>query len=200
MRLHALTTTAILTLAFSCGSLAQGMHDGGPHMDHGMMQSSPHASRAPFDLQFIDTMIAHHQGAIDMAQVAEKQATHEELKQLARKIVEDQQNEIKQMQGWKQQWYAGKGDAMNMEMHGMGHSMRGMSMDRLGAAKGDAFDAMFIDMMIPHHEGAITMARDALKKAQHKEIKDMARNIIDAQKKEIDQMTKWKKEWKLSAK
>lgn len=200
MRFRALTVAAILGLTFSFGSWAQGMGDGGAHGDQGMMQSSPNASKAPFDLQFIDTMIVHHQGAIDMAQLAEKQAGHEELKQLAKRIIEDQQKEIKQMQGWKQEWYAGKGDALNMKMHGMAPSMRGMSLDKLASAKGDAFDAMFIDMMIPHHEGAIVMARDAAKKAQHKEIKAMARNIIDAQKKEIEQMAKWKKEWKLSGK
>jgi hypothetical protein len=78
--------------------------------------------------------------------------------------------------------------------------MQGMSMEKLDASNGNAFDAMFINMMTRHHEGAITMARDALKKAQHKEIKELLQNIIDAQKKKIDQMTTWKKEWKLAGK
>jgi uncharacterized protein (DUF305 family) len=179
------------------GSMAGGAHSG---MGHSMMQSSPNAAKAPFDLQFIDTMVMHHQGAVDMAQLAPERAGHVELKQLAKKMIDDQQNEIKQMQGWKQQWYPNKGDAVNMKMPGMMDSMKGMRMDKLEGAKGDAFDAMFIDMMTRHHQGAVKMAQVALNKAEHPELKDLAKKVIEEQKKEIAQMSSWKKEWKLGAK
>ena len=57
---------------------------------------------------------------------------------------------------------------------------------------GHDFDAMFIDMMVPHHESAVAMSRDAIVKAEHPEIKALAQRIIDAQTKEIDQMKTWK--------
>ena len=57
------------------------------------------------------------------------------------------------------------------------------------------YDMRFIDMMIPHHEGAILMAKDALKNATHKEIKEMAAAIIKDQQKEIEQLNKWRKNW-----
>jgi uncharacterized protein (DUF305 family) len=57
------------------------------------------------------------------------------------------------------------------------------------------YDVRFIDMMIPHHEGAILMAKDALKNATHKEIKEMAAVIIKDQQKEIEQLNKWRKNW-----
>jgi uncharacterized protein (DUF305 family) len=56
-------------------------------------------------------------------------------------------------------------------------------------------DAHFIEQMIPHHEDAITMARLALTKAQHQEIKQLAQDIIDSQSKEIDQMKTWYQDW-----
>ena len=57
------------------------------------------------------------------------------------------------------------------------------------------YDKRFIDMMIPHHQGAITMAKDALQKSQHPEIKKMAQNIIDSQQKEIKQFQAWRQNW-----
>jgi uncharacterized protein (DUF305 family) len=56
-------------------------------------------------------------------------------------------------------------------------------------------DAHFIEQMIPHHEDAITMAKLALTKAQHPEIKQLAQDIIDSQSAEIDQMKQWYKDW-----
>ncbi len=56
-------------------------------------------------------------------------------------------------------------------------------------------DAHFIEQMIPHHEDAITMAKLALTKAQHPEIKQLAEDIIESQSKEIDQMKNWYKDW-----
>jgi len=176
------------------GSNANNMHGMGG-MDHSMMQSSPNAASAPYDLQFLDTMSGHHQAAIEMARPAERQSQHAELKELARNIIRDQEREISQMKGWREQWYAGKPQAMNMEMPGMMDSMKGMDMKGLEAAAGNAFDLMFIDMMTPHHQGAVVMAREALTKAEHPEIKRLAQGIIDAQEKEIAQMSKWKAAW-----
>jgi len=161
----------------------------------GMMKSSRNAESAPYDLQFIDTMTEHHQSAIDMAKMAEMNAQHAEVKGLARGIVAAQQKEISQMKSWRDQWYAGKPPAMNMEMPGMMDAMKGMDMTKMKAVSGNAFDLMFIDMMTQHHQGAVTMAREALTKAEHPEIKKLGQQIIDAQEKEIAQMSKWKTAW-----
>ena len=60
---------------------------------------------------------------------------------------------------------------------------------------GDDFDKAFIEMMIPHHQGAIEMAEEALESAKHQEIKDLATDIIEAQQREIDMMNEWYKSW-----
>lgn len=73
----------------------------------------------------------------------------------------------------------------------MDHSS--MTMD-LGP-KDEAFDLRFIDAMIPHHEGAVIMAQEALQKSNRPEIRQLAQAIIDAQKQEISQMKEWRKTW-----
>jgi uncharacterized protein (DUF305 family) len=68
-----------------------------------------------------------------------------------------------------------------------------MNMD-LGAAD-DQFDLRFINAMIPHHQGAIVMANQALQNSSRNEIKNLSQNIISSQQQEIDQMEEWRKAW-----
>jgi Domain of unknown function (DUF305) len=73
-------------------------------------------------------------------------------------------------------------------------TMEGMT-DALKDKQGDDFDKAFIDLMIEHHQGAVDMAELALSQAGHEEIKTLSRNIILAQKKEIEEMQSWYKAW-----
>jgi uncharacterized protein (DUF305 family) len=151
----------------------------------------------PYDLMFIDAMVAHHQGAVTMAQPADSNALHPELKAFARKVVDDQSREIVLMTQWRDQWFPGRPRTQNiMEMPGMAMSMMDISPDHMQKMTGAAFDRMFVDMMIPHHEGAVTMARDALAKSRRPEVKKLAQEIIDAQQWEIEMMKRWTEEWK----
>jgi uncharacterized protein (DUF305 family) len=56
-------------------------------------------------------------------------------------------------------------------------------------------DKAFIDAMVPHHQGAIEMAEVAYEKSKNPRIKDLAENIMSAQKREIEQMKQWRKDW-----
>ena len=73
-------------------------------------------------------------------------------------------------------------------------TMSGM-VNELEGKTGDNFDKAFIEQMIPHHQGAIEMAKQAKTNAFHQEIKDMADDIISAQTKEINQMRQWQSSW-----
>ncbi len=162
------------------------------------MKSSPNAASQPYDLQFIDTMTMHHQGAVKMAEAALKKTSNDELKKFAQKIIEDQNKEIAQMKDWREKWFKDKPTAMNMEMAGMMDSMKMMTgdgMKKMETMSGKDFDTMFLDMMTPHHQGAVTMAKEALTKAEHPEIKTLSQNIIKAQQAEIKQMADWKAKW-----
>ena len=73
-------------------------------------------------------------------------------------------------------------------------TMSAMSED-LADKTGDEFDAGFIQSMIEHHRGAIDMAKLAETHAKHPQIKALSRDIIDAQQREITQMTQWQQRW-----
>lgn len=163
-------------------------------MNHSGMKSDANAASAPYDLQFIDTMIAHHEGAVEMAKMVDGKTQRTELKAFAQKIITDQNKEIAQMKEWREKWFKGAPRAMNMEMPGMMDSMK-MDMSKLSNSKDKEFDLAFIEMMIPHHAGATTMAKEAQTKAEHAEIKTLAGNIIKEQEAEIKQMNVWKSEW-----
>ena len=66
-------------------------------MDHSAMKSSPNAASQPYDLQFIDTMTAHHKGAVDMAKMVEGKTQNPDIKKFAAQIIADQEKEISQM-------------------------------------------------------------------------------------------------------
>lgn len=162
----------------------------------GMLESSPDADKQPYDLQFIDTMIQHHQAAIVMAKMVLAKSKNQEFRKFAQKVITIQEAEIEKMEAWRDQWYQFKLDAINMKLPGMADSMRrmvGKEMDKLENAEGKEFDEQFLEMMIPHHRGAVLMAKDALEKAEHTEIKKTAENIISSQEAEIEQMKNWEK-------
>lgn len=76
----------------------------------------------------------------------------------------------------------------------MGMSMNDMSRD-LQNRTGDDFDENFVAMMIAHHQGAIDMAKLAEGRAKHDEVKQLSKDIISAQTKEIQDMMKWQQAW-----
>lgn len=96
---------------------------------------------------------------------------------------------------------AGLGVAITKAYTPMSHNQPNMhaameSMDRgLVSKTGNEFDKAFISEMIVHHQGAIDMANMALSKAEHQEIKDLAKAIISAQESEIKQMEQWQSSW-----
>jgi uncharacterized protein (DUF305 family) len=175
------------------------MHHGG--MNHNMVMDLGPAD-ANYDLRFIDAMIPHHQGAVEMAKQAQQKSQRPEIKKLAEEIIKAQNTEIAQMKQWRLTWYSQAGNKPMAYNSQMGHMMQMspdqmkammMSMD-LGVADTE-FDLRFINAMIPHHEGAVTMAQDALKKSQRPEIKQLAQSIIKSQKAEIKQMKQWRQTW-----
>jgi uncharacterized protein (DUF305 family) len=172
-----------------------------PMSDHSMMMDLG-PSDAEFDLRFIDGMILHHQGAVDMAESALQNSQRDEVKQLAEDIIAAQQVEIDCMMQWRQEWYPDASEEPVMYHAAMGHSMT-MTSDMqaammmsgdLGAAD-DEFDLRFINGMIPHHEGALAMAQDALEKSSRPEVQQLAQDILSTQQVEIDQMEQWRTAW-----
>jgi uncharacterized protein (DUF305 family) len=145
------------------------------------------------DKAFIDAMVPHHQGAIEMARVALKNAEHAEIKELSRNIISSQQAEIEELKAIKKEEFGTSNVPMEMSPEQM-RSM-GMMMDPQELANREPFDKAFIDAMIPHHQSAIEMAEVAYEKSKNLRIKELAENIMSAQKREIEQMKQWRKDW-----
>ena len=61
--------------------------------------------------------------------------------------------------------------------------------------KGDDYDSAFINEMIAHHQSAVDMAKFSASNAKHNEIKQLSKDIITAQEKEISQMKQWQMDW-----
>ena len=184
---------SVLLFAVACGSpetqstdSAQGTTNA---TTNATTTSAPLASTsAEYDLQFIDTMTVHHQMAVTMSAAAVQKGADAKVKEFGRKGGEDQKNDIARLAAWRQRWYPNAADAHSMQLPGA--SSMNMDMSHMQMSSGHDFDMMFVDMMIPHHKGAIEMSRDALQKAQRQELKDFAQETIDKQEKELQE---WKK-------
>lgn len=173
---------------------------GGPM---GTQPSNMPVTGSEIDEQFINMMVPHHQGAVEMARIALERSQRPEIKEMANAIIASQEAEITQMKGWKQQWY-GSSDTPPMSEMPMLQTMPGMGMGHPMDMQADVdalqnapepFDLAFIDAMIPHHQSAIDAALLVINEAVHPEMRELAQQVIDAQQKEIDQMMSWRQEW-----
>ena len=144
------------------------------------------------DERFIDAMVPHHQGAIDMAEVALENAEHPELLQLAENVISTQQAEIEELRRIKEQEFGTSEVPAQMGPEEM--EMMGME-DPAELANQRPFDKAFINAMIPHHESAIEMAQVALAESANPTIRDLAGRIVDDQTREIEQLRGWLEEW-----
>ncbi|MFF7391248.1 DUF305 domain-containing protein [Streptomyces scabiei] len=188
-------------LLTACGDDMDGM-------DHGSGKSSPSASgdsgssgtgssdagSGDFndaDVAFAQMMIPHHEQALDMAELADGRASDTELKGIAEQIEKAQDPEIKAMKEWLRSW--DKPTAVE-SMPGMDHGSGGdgmmsdADMRQLKGMKGSEFDKMFAEMMIQHHNGAITMAEDERKNGKNDAAVKMADDIVKGQTAEVEQL------------
>ncbi len=139
----------------------------------------------PTDRAFIAEMVPHHRSAVAMAAVAKTQATSSFVKTLAVDITRSQTAEIAQMQRVDARLAkAGikKGDL------GMNSHMMGMDMNANMLENAKPFDNRFMKMMVPHHKGAIAMAKVELARGANPELKTLAKSIVRAQQREVKQM------------
>jgi uncharacterized protein (DUF305 family) len=170
-------------------------------MDHGSMRTGSKGLARQMvmengkysDERFIDAMVPHHQGAIAMAEVALKNAEHEEIIELSRNIISTQQAEIKELKSIKQEEFGTSQVPMEMSQEQI--KSMGVMMDPQELANRQPFDRAFIDAMIPHHQSAIEMARVALENSDNPRIKELAENIVSAQQREIEQLKQWREDW-----
>ncbi|MFH8808580.1 DUF305 domain-containing protein [Streptomyces hygroscopicus] len=183
-------------------------HDGsgkGATAASGATASSAAGAFNDADVSFAQMMIPHHEQALEMAGLADDRASDARIKSLAGRIEKAQDPEIATLKSWLRDWGkpekaspggmpgmdhgsdgAGGTDGMD---HGSGGAMGGMmsekDMRKLEAAKGAAFDRAFASMMIDHHKGAITMAKDEKENGRNAKAKKLADDVIKNQSAEV---------------
>jgi uncharacterized protein (DUF305 family) len=187
VRLRTIVVSVVsgVVLLAACGS------DHGGH-SAASVEVSPDAAFNAADVMFAQGMIPHHQQAIEMADMALDPAVGAgpAVLDLATRIKAGQDPEIAQMTTWLADW--DQPTAMDLSD---GHTMDGMDgmlsadeMKDLAALSGAEFDTAWMEGMIRHHEGAITMAEDVAAKGKQPEVKTLAEQIVAAQRAEIDEM------------
>jgi uncharacterized protein (DUF305 family) len=174
----------------------------------GPMAMLPGAS-GPFkaaDVTFTQQMLVHHQGAVAMADLAPTRASSAKVKALAAKIKAEQTPEIQEMTGWLAVWtphpamtgmssssaamggMAGMGSDTGSASAPMPGMMTDAQMGQLTAATGAQFDKLFLQLMIVHHQGALTMAKTEKADGGNTAALDLADSIMSSQSAEITTM------------
>ena len=155
---------------------------------------------SPDDVRFLQDMITHHQQAIDMAALVKDRTNRREVINVARRIDASQADEMKFMRNWlRERGQPGPDPHAAHMMHSASgtadHSIMGMAtpaqMTAMAAAKGVAFDRMFLERMIAHHQGAVTMAKKLLDRpgsAYDPVLFEFVNEVINDQKAEIKRM------------
>jgi uncharacterized protein (DUF305 family) len=197
----ALLAGALVLTACSDNSTDEGMSGmSGSSSASPSAGASTDASFNDADVAFAQGMLPHHEGAIEMAQLATDRAADPRVRDLAANIEAAQAPEIDTLNGWLDQWGAtpsGSASSSSAGMDGMDHSGQdmddmggdmGMDLDALAAASGPDFDRLFLTQMVTHHQGAVAMAETEIADGEYPDAIAMAESIRDSQSTEIDQM------------
>jgi len=151
------------------------------------VRAAPDNTPNSADLNYAQMMIVHHGQALEMTRLATGRAASTPVKRLSARITATQQPEIEAMRGWLKS----NGGAKSQEGHDHG-VMPGMAspaqLAKLRAAKGKAFDDLFLKLMITHHQGAITMATEVLSEGNNVQVEEMANDVVAQQTVEVDRM------------
>ena len=207
LRTHTTTRTRALAAAALALALGAGLTAcGDDASDAGRTAEVSTTEHNDADVSFASDMITHHAQALSMVDLTLDRPLDPEVQALAEGIRDAQGPEIETMADWLTTWgeevpetmrdHANAGHDMGDMSEGMddmGHDdMPGMmsadDMDALENASDEDFQAMWLEMMVEHHEGAVEMARDEQQDGRFKDAVDLAGQIIAAQEREIETM------------
>lgn len=205
-RLRTLVAATVLTLALlpGCGREDDGNHhDRLDSMPSGMAEIPESADHNAADAHFSMMMIPHHAQALEMVDLTMgRPGLSPEFVELAEQIRSAQAPEIEEMADWLEQWDLPVPATGRDHVHGGGHGSSGAPMEHehmdgmmteeqmteLKDAPDADFERLWLEMMIEHHQGAVTMAEAELKDGEYADTQHLAQHIIDSQQAEIEQM------------
>jgi uncharacterized protein (DUF305 family) len=142
------------------------------------------------DAQFVTAMIPHHQQAIEISALAPDRAADQRIVELASAVTRGQLTEVSLMSDWLRDAgvpVPGEHDGEQEQPHA--HHMPGMltpnQVTALSSAHGPSFDEMFLNAMIRHHQGALTMAEQVLQAGTSPAVRNLAADMAVEQRYEI---------------
>jgi uncharacterized protein (DUF305 family) len=192
---------SLVTATLAAAALVAACSSGESHssMSDASKQTIPESANFnATDVGFAQGMIPHHAQAVEMADLALEKSTNADVLALAKQIKASQNPEIQTMSGWLQSW--GQKVPSTDSMSGGGHDMTDMGgmmmdgmmteadMEKLESSSGTAFDRLWMELMIQHHEGAVRMSEDELKDGKNLDVKALAQTIVTSQQAEISTM------------
>jgi uncharacterized protein (DUF305 family) len=190
MKTHPISSAVLLVIALTAPLAAQ---EAPPRS--GAMGFQHHIQD---DADFVSRMLMHHHHGIEMSKAEIDRGQNEEVKQLARKIMEGQERDSRELESFQAKLgeQSGKVAMAAKDKPGMPRSrdaeaMSNMKqvmqaqMEKFRAASGPELDKMFVTMMSRHHQQGIEMARAAMPKLKTPEIREFAERTMETQKKEV---------------
>ena len=176
------------------GAPGQGNRALGPDEVQDLAGQTPEASE--WDIAFVRDMVPHHQQALEMTALAERNGAGRDVRLLAERMSVSQTDEVAQLQQWLED--QGPLPPDDHGRHGGDHDalMPGMltdaQMSALAVARGPEFDRLFLTSMIAHHPGALAMVEDLLSRPDGGRdvwVGQFARGVDSDQRIEIARMT-----------
>ncbi len=137
------------------------------------------------DVAFLQDMIPHHEQALELSAMVPDRSTNPELVELAQRIAYQQRSELDAFRAQLMQWEFPLANPHQTDRHGM---VDQATMDHLATLRGAGFDRLWLQSMIDHHRGAITMAQTEIARGQSPDIIGMAKSVAASQQAEVDQM------------
>lgn len=134
------------------------------------------------DLRYINSMAAHHRGAMLLAEIAQKESRRTEIQRLANSILENEPKLINELYAWKRTWY---------------HDSRVVKDPIIPnlANYDEQFDLRFLNALIAHHEAGIDMTREIRLKSSNKDILNNADAVESFLKGSLSMLIEWRQTW-----
>lgn len=187
----ALAVVVALVVSIAAGACHRSSPESAPETS---ASTSPAAANtaSPGDIAFLENMVVHHQQALELTAMVRGQSNDPALVALADRVGAQQRAELQGCQAQLLQWEAPDGSSGGHDADRDRSDIPGMvdqaTMDQLRELRGPAFDKLWLESMISHHRGAITMAHNEIQNGQSPEAISIAQSLAARQQTEIDQM------------
>ena len=162
---------------------------GDQHAGHGGTTVTQAADHNVDDVTFARNMVPHHEQSVEMSQMVPTNTANPRVIALANQIISEQTPQIHAFNAWLMQWDQGSGEGHDGRgATGMTGMVDPTTMGKLKSLRGPEFDHLWLQSMITHHRGAVSMAQDVIAHGQNPDVIDMAKSITSSQQAEIDKM------------